>query len=229
MDQSSNSIFIIASARSWNEKMLTHLKKNINGEFIFFAHHDDLAYQKIKDINPRYIFFPHWSWMIPEEIFNNFECIVFHMTDLPFGRGGSPLQNLIERGIYSTKISAIRVVGALDAGNVYLKKELSLHGNAEEIYLRTSSIVEEMIEEIVINEILPVPQVGDPVLFKRRKPEQSDVSKLNSLEKVFDYIRMLDAEGYPNAFIETEHLRFEFSRASLKVGSVEADVKIILK
>ena len=29
------------------------------------------------------------------------------MTDLPYGRGGSPLQNLIIRGFESTKISAI--------------------------------------------------------------------------------------------------------------------------
>jgi len=28
------------------------------------------------------------------------------MTDLPFGRGGSPFQNLIARGIYDTKIIA---------------------------------------------------------------------------------------------------------------------------
>jgi methionyl-tRNA formyltransferase len=44
------------------------------------------------------------------------------MTDLPFGRGGSPLQNLISRKIYNTKLSAIRVVKELDAGPVFLKK-----------------------------------------------------------------------------------------------------------
>ncbi len=26
-----------------------------------------------------------------------FECVCFHMTDVPYGRGGSPLQNLIIR------------------------------------------------------------------------------------------------------------------------------------
>ncbi len=51
--------------------------------------------------------------------FFNFNCVVFHMTDLPFGRGGSPLQNLISRGIYKTKISAIKVVKEIDAGPIY--------------------------------------------------------------------------------------------------------------
>jgi methionyl-tRNA formyltransferase len=37
---------------------------------------------------------------------------------------------------------------------------------------------------------------------------------------------MLDAEGYSPAFLETDHLRFEFSRASLKSEYILADVKI---
>ncbi len=57
-----------------------------------------LTYEKVNDFKPEYIFFPHWSWIIPSEIYENFKCIVFHMTDLPYGRGGSPLQNLISRG-----------------------------------------------------------------------------------------------------------------------------------
>ena len=51
---------------------------------------------------------------IPTEIFTSFECIVFHMTDLPYGRGGSPLQNLIVRGHKKTKVSALKVVKEVD-------------------------------------------------------------------------------------------------------------------
>jgi len=47
---------------------------------------DELTFEKVKLINPEYILFPHWSWIIPKEIFENFTCVVFHMTDLPFGR-----------------------------------------------------------------------------------------------------------------------------------------------
>lgn len=55
------------------------------------------------------------------------------MTDLPYGRGGSPLQNLIKRNIENTKISAIKVVKDLDAGDIYLKRDLNLNGTADEI------------------------------------------------------------------------------------------------
>ncbi len=38
---------------------------------------------------------------------------------------------------------------------------------------------------------------------------------------------MLDAEGYPKAFLETEPLKFEFSRVSRKLDHLLADVVIM--
>ena len=59
------------------------------------------------------------------------------MTDLPYGRGGSPLQNLIIiRGLKTTKITAFKCVAEIDVGPVYLKKTLSLEGNAQDIYFK---------------------------------------------------------------------------------------------
>jgi methionyl-tRNA formyltransferase len=37
---------------------------------------------------------------------------------------------------------------------------------------------------------------------------------------------MLDAEGYPRAFLEYAGFRYEFSRAALYDGRIIADVKI---
>ena len=65
------------------------------------------------------------------------------MSDLPYGRGGSPLQNLIIREHRKTMISAIQCVKEIDAGPVYLKKPLSLEGSAEEIFICANHIIEE--------------------------------------------------------------------------------------
>lgn len=151
------------------------------------------------------------------------------MTDVPFGRGGSPLQNLISRGIYETKISALRCEKDIDAGPVYIKRGFSLYGSAEEIYIRASKLIFEMIVYIIKNQPDPVKQEGNVVYFKRRCPAESDIRELIELEQVYDFIRMLDAEGYPKAFLETDYLRFEFSRASLKKDCIIADVKITRK
>jgi methionyl-tRNA formyltransferase len=150
------------------------------------------------------------------------------MTDLPFGRGGSPLQNLIARGIYETKISALKCVEEIDAGPIYLKRHFSLHGAAEEIYIRASKIIEEMIVEIIDDSLVPYAQTGDPIYFQRRKPEQGNLLEAKSVEELFDLIRMLDAEGYPHAFMNIKGKRLEFSRAKLSPDGILADVKITM-
>ena len=101
--------------------------------FYLISRKEDFTIERIDLISPIKIFIPHWSYIIPPSIFEEYECIVFHMTDLPYGRGGSPLQNLIVRGLTSTKLSALRVEAGLDTGPVYLKTDLSLLGTAEEI------------------------------------------------------------------------------------------------
>lgn len=220
-------VCIIATNHAWYKHLPDKLQELTKEEFIILDHEKDLTYERLQVIKPRYVFFPHWSYLIPADIYNNFECVIFHMTDVPFGRGGSPLQNLIARGIYETKISSLRCVGDIDAGPVYLKAPFFLHGTAEEIYMRAAGVIEEMIVTIIKNRPQPVEQSGEVVCFKRRKPEDGSIANLTSLDQLYDYIRMLDAEGYPNAFLETDFFRFEFQRASLRHGYLIADVKIV--
>ena len=113
---------------------------------------------------------------------------------------------------------------------MYLKRELSLDGNATEIFQRASSIIQSMIREIIDQDIKPIGQDGVPVLFKRRTPSESNLADVKSKEEAYDYIRMLDAEGYPHAFLETENLRFEFTEAIISEnGQLKANVRIFKK
>ena len=222
---------IIATIKSWNiDNSYKFKKENKDLNIKIITNKEELTYSKAKKFNPEYIFFPHWSWEIPKKIHENYECIVFHMTDLPYGRGGSPLQNLIKRGIENTKISAIKVEESIDTGDIYLKKDLNLNGTAEEIFIRLSNIIfNEMIPEIIKNDIEPHEQNGEVVEFERRTPKQSEIKKDFSLKEIYDHIRMLDAEGYPKGFIEFGEYKLKFKRASLKNDEIIADVEIIRK
>lgn len=208
--------------------MPANLAARTGQRFEFIGTVADLTIERLQALRPRFVFFPHWSHRIDPRIYEHFECVIFHMTDLPFGRGGSPLQNLIVRGKHETKISALRCVEEMDAGPVYRKAPLSLHGSAEEIFVRAAKVIEDLIVEIVRDEPDPVPQSGTPTVFKRRKPEESDLADVHSLDELFDRIRMLDADGYPHAFLEAGPFRFEFRRASRRTGSVDADVRVTL-
>jgi methionyl-tRNA formyltransferase len=198
---------VVATIKSWNICNTELLKKSIKENFnvVLISKKEDLKHENLEKINPKYIFFPHWSWIIPKEIYNNFECIVFHMTDLPFGRGGSPLQNLIIRKVHDTKISALRVNEGIDTGKVYMKRDFSIaEGNANSIFTNLSNMIfHEMIPYILNNHLIPKKQTGTITTFTRRSPEESNMnnSSLMKLHDVYDFIRMLDGEGYPKAFI----------------------------
>ena len=217
---------VIAYHKIWYSKLCAKLGRIHEYNFIDFTKTEDLSLENLNTLQPEYIFFPHWSTIIPKEIHESFKCVIFHMTDVPFGRGGSPLQNLISLGYKETKISALVCGAQLDAGPVYLKKSLSLFGSAEEIFLRAAALIESMISEILLIRPVPVQQSGDPVIFRRRKPSQSKLGEQESIEACFDFIRMLDADGYPQAFLHLGKIKYSFSQAHIKFGKIIAQVEI---
>ena len=221
-----NVSYVVTGSRPWNRSVYKEVISKYAGNWRFIDSKEDLTLEFLDKINPRYIFFLHWSWKVPLEIIANYECVCFHMTDVPFGRGGSPLQNLIIRGHRNTKLTALRMMEDFDVGPVYIKEDLSLEGNAEEIYIRASYLSADMILRIILEQPEPEAQSGEPVIFKRRKPHESRIPDLPTTKNLYDFIRMLDAEGYPKAFIEYKGFRYEFSRAALYDGSLMADVRI---
>ena len=221
-----NKTYLVAGYKPWNHRIFDEVISKYPGRWHFIEKREQLSLDAVRALNPRYIFFLHWSWKVPDEIIKEYECVAFHMTDLPFGRGGSPLQNLIARGIHETKISAIKVTEEFDAGPIYLQRNLCLHGSAEEIYIRATYKSADMIERIISQDLKPVPQRGKSTVFKRRRPEDSEIRSLHTVHQLYDFIRMVDAEGYPRAFCYYKGFRYELSRATLYDGRIEANVII---
>ena len=219
--------YLVATVRPWNIRAFESTIKHFPGEWHLVSEPKELTEDLVRDVEPRYIFFPHWNKVVPAEILALAECVSFHETQLPFGRGGSPIQNLIATGYTETSICALRMVEELDAGPIYLMRPLSLLGLGEEVFIRASQIVAEMIRHIVTHEPKPSAQQGDPTWFKRRTPGQSRIeADTQSLDELFDHIRMLDAAAYPRAYLDYGAFRFHFSRPARRTGRIDADVRI---
>ena len=86
----------------------------------------------------------------------------------------------------------------MDGGPGYLMRKVSLHGSAEEIYLRASRTIGRMILELVEEQPQRQPEEELAVAFERRYPADSDLWDAISLEQTYDLIRMVDAEIYPH-------------------------------
>ena len=206
--------YIFASNKNWHIDYFMHNRKKLPGNWSIVTCSEDLADQ-VANISPRFIFFPHWSQMVEQQIHTTVECVCFHMTDLPFGRGGSPLQNLISRGVKQTMISALRMTETLDGGPVYSKRNLRLEGSASDIYKSTAPICFEMMKSIVRDEPNPIEQVGEVVVFKRRKEKDSDLVDVKTVQEFYDHVRMLDAPGYPAAYLVHNGMKIKFNDVEL--------------
>ena len=211
-----------------------YFKNNIKKKnFIHITNKKDLNLKKLNIIKPRIIFVPHWHWKINKEIFDNYKTIIFHSTPLPFGRGGSPIQNMILRGFSKTKICAIQAKDVMDSGDIFLKKDLSLKGSANEIYMRMYSIILKMIRYLSIYKLpKAIAQKGEVVFFNRRKEKESYVNFSSfKLNKIYNYIRMLDLDykNFPKAFTRLGRYKLIFSKVKKnKNTSLECRLKIEL-
>ena len=219
--------YLVATIKQWNLEVYEKDTSKLEGNWSLITDKEDLTLENIKQINPKYIFFPHWSWMVPKEITDNYDCVCIHMTDLPYGRGGSPLQNLIIKGHKVTKLTALKMTQELDTGDIYHKVSLDLSGSAQEIFIDSANKIYELIKFIIENKPQLQPQEGKVVNFNRRKPSQSEIPKDITIEEIYDYIRMLDADTYPAAYINYGEFRLLCKKAKLDNGklTMEVDVK----
>jgi methionyl-tRNA formyltransferase len=217
--------FLIISTSDYFKNKIK--KKN----FFFINSKKKFSIKKIKSIDPQIIFIPHWNWKIDKKILKKYLCIGFHSTPLPYGRGGSPIQNMIERGHKKSVVCAIKINNKLDSGDVYLRKKFLLKNSAHEIFENIYNIIIKMIYKLEKKLPNSKPQKGRVIYFKRRKSSQSNISNLNNLNKIYDYIRMLDTnvKDFPLAFANTSKLKIEFKNANFKKKFILAQAKIKLR
>lgn len=192
---------VIATTKPWNIQ-----RAREGGYQVITTPKELLAF----DDEASVIFFPHWSWIIPPAVWKKYTCVVFHMTDLPYGRGGTPLQNLIKRKRYKTTISALKVNGGLDTGPIYCKWPFDLsHGSARELYIKAADIIfNEMIPYILSHNMKPKTQRGRVTTFQRLKDTKLEGT---SVKDVVDQVRMVDAEGYPPAYVDVGNVRIDLN------------------
>ena len=218
--------YVYCAHREYSLNVFKKLKKKYKN-FILIKDKENLTISKIQNIDPKFIFFPDWSWILPNEIIKNYQCVCIHESNLPKFRGGSPLQNQIIRGIKKTKSTAFLMNEKLDAGKILLKKELSLDGTLDEIFLRMENNNYDLITKIIQGKYKLTSQKGIPSFFNRRKPSQSELKNLNhSKLYLHNFIRML-SDPYPNAFIKIgkKKIIFKSSKLDGKKLSFEGEIE----
>jgi len=217
-------MFLFCGYRDHDYKLYKMLTKKY--KMLLINSPEYLTKETVDMINPKMIFFPNWSWKVPGDIVDNYPCVCFHEGDLPIGRGGSPIQNHIVRGIRETKSTTYIMNERIDAGAILCKRDLDLTGSLQEIFERIIDNNYHMTVEIIEHNPTPIPQNNDEaVYFERRKPADSEITNIVSIDKTYDFIRML-ADPYPNAFITFKDKKIVFKDANLKDGVISGRYEI---
>jgi methionyl-tRNA formyltransferase len=151
--------------------------------------------------------------VIPEILCRSRSNIVVHASELPKGKGMSPLTWQILEGKNQIPLTLFEAVEAIDAGPVYLRAHLDFQGN--ELLHEMQNAVGKKILEMCASFLNNWPQIlsqgaiqtGKPSFYKKRKPEDSRLDPNLSLAKQFNLLRVVDNDRYP-AFFEWNGRRY---------------------
>lgn len=216
---------LVATTKPWNIKAFAELKGS-DPDWHLITSKEALNSEYLSRLAPDWIFFPHWSWIVDQDIYEQWNCVVFHTAPLPKYRGGSVFQHQIMDGHRFSEICAVKMVGELDAGPIYKRVDIALDGSMDEIFEWFSLTVYPMMEWIIEGDYTLVPQKGEPTVYRRRTPDMSLLPENGTRRQIYNFIRALDAPGYPKAFLDYGEFHMEFDQAELVGERLTARVRI---
>lgn len=133
-----------------------------------------------------------------------FANVVVHASDLPRGRGFSPMVWQVLDGCSIIPVTMIEPLLEADAGPILMRDAIHLHGHElnPEIRDLLGQKVVEMCLALLTRPALPEgeAQSGTASHYRRRVPEDSRLDPHRSLADQFDLLRVVDNERYPAFF-----------------------------
>jgi len=140
--------------------------------------------------------------------------LVVHESDLPKGRGFSPLSWSILAGENVIPVCLIEAADEVDAGAILYKDRIVFEGHEliGEIRAALGERTIELCERFLYEapRVTPVRQVGEPTYFKRRRPQDSQLDPNKSISDQFELLRIVDNKRYP-AFFDLRGHRYVLS------------------
>ena len=157
--------------------------------------------------------------IIPKEFLqNNQKNIIIHASDLPQGKGWSPLFWQVLEGKNDIVFSVFEANEGMDDGAVYFKKILLLDG--DELYeqlrekqaLFTLVLCKEFLQ--LQNPVATAQSVNMPIsIYPKRNPQDHKLDVNKSIKEQFDLLRVSNNEEFPAYFeINGKHYKLEVSR-----------------
>lgn len=135
--------------------------------------------------------------------------LVIHESDLPNGRGWSPVAWQILEGRDRITVSLIEAADSIDTGDIWLQEDVYLpsHALADEISARLWAAKKRLIEKAMFQPQFPRKQVGEASYYHRRTPQDSELDPHKTIAEQFNLIRICEPR-FP-AFFDLHGFRYQ--------------------
>jgi methionyl-tRNA formyltransferase len=192
---------ILTDKTSWMNKYSNILKEKL----VELGHIVKIIHSK-RDLSKGNIaFFLSCFEIIPQSYLDlNEHNIVVHESNLPQGKGWSPLSWQILEGKNEIPIVLFEATTELDSGGIYYKDTIKLTGTElidEWRDIQGRKTIEMCLRFVAeYKSIVPKKQSGKESFYMRRCPNDSELSIEKNLEQQFNLLRICDNERYPPFF-----------------------------
>jgi methionyl-tRNA formyltransferase len=146
------------------------------------------------------------SEIVPVALRSRYQAsLVIHASDLPAGRGWSPLVWQILEGKTDIAVTLLEATDPVDSGAVWQQRWLHFDGTelCDEINQALFAAELELMDYALENmsKVQPQPQhEAGASWYPRRSPEASKLDPKRSLAEQFDLLRVADPDRYPAYF-----------------------------
>lgn len=204
------SIAILSDPSSWmNEHIPTLLIHWLNaGHRVLWAH--DKAQLQAGD----FCFMLGCGQIVPSDTLARYRnCLVVHESDLPRGRGWSPLTWQILGGETKVPVTLLEAAEKVDSGAIYAQELLAFDGHELVDELRAAvgraalGLCTRFVDRYPSILDQAREQDGTATYLPRRAPEDSRLDPLRPIDSQLDLLRVVDNQRYP-AFFESRGHRY---------------------
>lgn len=194
-------IQILTDKTSWFNKYSNILKDKLHD----LGHDVQLINSKNELQNGDIAFFLSCFEIVGNEYLKLHEHnLVVHESNLPEGKGWSPMTWQIIEGKNEIPIALFEAQAGVDSGDIWLKDTIKLNGYElikDWQKLQAEKTIEMCLKFIKeYNNLKPKKQQGNETFYKRRTPKDSELDINKSIKDQFNLLRTVDNEKYPAFF-----------------------------
>jgi len=189
-------IAILTSPKQWFEPFARKLSLKLSAPLFY-------DYCLIKNFD--LVFILSYHKLIPaKNLTQNKHNIVIHASNLPKGKGWSPLFHQVIAGKRKIVFSVFEANKNCDSGRIYLKKTLKLNGLElyEELRVKQAEFTIKLCLEVVKYKKFKksYKQKGKESFYPKRSPKDSQLDTSKSIDELFNLLRTCSNEEFPAFF-----------------------------